>query len=49
MNNLANGDTLGPRVRLVYRGKMYAYIFIIYLRPLRPLYDLTAAPPQYSA
>ena len=30
--NPANGDTLGPRVRLVYRGKMYAYIFLfIYL------------------
>ena len=26
--NPANGDTLGPRVRLVYRGKIYAYIFL---------------------
>ena len=26
------GDTLGPRVRLVYRGKIYAYILLfIYL------------------
>ena len=28
VKNPANGDTLGPRVRLVYRGKIYAYIFL---------------------
>ena len=43
--NPAHGDTLGPRVRLVYRGKIYAYIFLFILRPL---FDLTAAPLQYS-
>ena len=32
IKNPAHGDTLGPRVRLVYRGKIYAYIFLfIYL------------------
>ena len=36
--NPTNGDTLGPRVRLVYHGKIYAYIFLFIYDPwgLRP-------------